>query len=193
MTKTFKKKLESLHRKLWDKSDDGEITDHKIEMIIQLEAGLTVVDKYLEALQDYDRIERITETDSYVITEPEASLKEGGGDTVQKRIRLPENLSETAEQHGLDLTKLLTEAITQELSSRRSYIRETIGEDLTDAEAEFTFEIYKQGLELIKGDEQKRAQRARNRRNIYRGHFEETDTDHIEELRQIAAKISERF
>jgi len=193
MTKTFKTKLESLHRELWDKSDDGEITEKDIKMTIQLEAGSTVVDKYFEALQGYDRLERIPETDSYVITEPKGSLKEGGGDTVRKRVTLPENLSEAADQHGLDLSKLLAEAITQELSSRRSYIRETLGEDLTDAEAEFAFEIYKQGLELIKGDEQKRAQRARHRRNIYREHFEETDTDHIEELRKIAARISERF
>jgi len=193
MTKTFKKKLESLHRELWDKSDDGEITDNEIRMIIKLEAGLTVVDKYFEALQNYDRIEKIPDTDSYVVTVPEASLEESGGDTVQKRIRLPENLNEAAEQHGIDLTRLLTEAITQELSSRRSYIRGTLGEDLTDDEAEFAFEIYKQGLELIKGDEQKRAQRARKRRNIYREYFEEIDTDHIEELRQIAVKIGERF
>jgi hypothetical protein len=193
MTKPFKKNLESLHRELWDKSDDGEITENDIEKTIQLEVGHTVIDKYFEALQNYDRAERVPDTDSYVITKPEGSLKQGGDNTVQKRIRLPENLNEAASQHGLDLTKLLADAITQELSSRKSYIRETLGEDLTDDEAEFAFEIYKQGLELIKGADQERAQRARHRRNTYRELFDETDTEHIEELRQIAVNINDTF
>jgi ferritin len=196
MTKTFIETLNKIHKELWDKSDDGEIQGSEIEKTIKVEAGHTVVNKYWNELEEFNRIEQVPSTQKWVVEKPEdAGLNSQNfeGDKKPKQVMIPKDVLEAGEQFGVNFSALLTEAVVQEVSNMEQFVTDFLGEQTTDKEAEYIFSLVKKDLHAKKGDKQRKSKRGRRRRELFKEVFETEETDYskIEELRKQAFELAD--
>jgi len=195
MTKEFIQYLNEIHKKCWEESDDGEITADKIKRIIKTVAGYTVVDKYWEELHEYGRIEQVPETQTWIVKKPEkAGVNVDKDDRKRKKtLSIPENVLQAGEQYGVNFSAVFTEAVIQEVSNIEQFVEDYLGDQYTEKEADYIFEMIKKELHIKKGDRQQMARRDRRRRQTYKDIFEEdrADSDKIEELRQKSFELHE--
>lgn len=195
MTKQYIQYINKIHKECWEKSDDGEITADEIKKTIKKTAGYTVVDKYWNGLHEFDRIEQIPETQTWIVKKPEeAGVEvEKNGTKKLKQLAIPENILQAGEQYGVNFSALLTEAVIEEVSNIEQFIEDYLGEDHSEEEAEYIFEMIKKELYKKQGDRQQMAQRGRRRRKMYKQIFNEerADSDHIENLRQKSFELQE--
>lgn len=191
MTKQFNQYINELQKKLWDKSNEGEISEDKIKMTIKMTAGSTVVDKYWEGLETLNIIEQVPDTDIYIVTKPEKKEIKPSNDTVVKNIRLPENVAEAGERYGISFTKVMTQAVIEEVSSLKDFVKNHLTGNLDEDEVEYIFELMKNSLHNKKGRDKVRAKRDRRRRKLYQDIFDkQVDADHIEKLRQKSFELN---
>jgi hypothetical protein len=195
MTKEFIQYLNEIHKKCWEESDDGEIEADEIKKIIKTVAGYTVVEKYWEELHDFGRIEQVPETQTWIVKKPEkAGVNVDKDDRKRKKtLSIPENVLQAGEQYGVNFSAVFTEAVIQEVSNIEQFVEDYLGDQYSEQEADFIFEMIKKELHLKKGDRQQMARRDRRRRQIYKDIFEEdrADSDKIEELRQKSFELQE--
>lgn len=196
MTKEFIQYLNEIHKKCWEESEDGEITADKIKRIIKTVAGYTVVEKYWEELHAYNRIEQVPDTQTWIVEKPEqakVNLDQNNTKKRHKQVGIPENILEAGEQYGVNFSAVFTEAVIEEVSNIEQFVEDYLGNDYTEKEADFIFEMIKKELYNHKGDRRTRTKRDRRRRTIYKNIFNEdtADNDHIENLRQEAFKLQE--
>ena len=195
MTKEFIQYLNKIHKNLWEKTSDGELTADEIKKEIKKVAGYTVVDKYWEELHEFGRIEQIPETQKWMVNKPEKAGVEidKDGRKRQKNVAVPENVLQAGEQYGVNFSAVFTEAIINEVSNIEQFVEDYLGDDYSEEEAEFIFEMIKKELHLKKGDRQQMARRGKRRRNIYTDIFDErtADNEHLENLRQKSFELQE--
>lgn len=195
MTKEFIQYLNEIHKKCWEESEEGEITADEIKKIIKIVAGHTVVDKYWNELHDFNRIEQIPDTQKWLVKKPEESgVNVDKEDRKrQKTVAIPENVLQAGNQYGVNFSALLTEAVIEEVSNIEQFVEDYLGEEYSENESDFIFEMIKKGLHSKKGDRQQMARRDRRRRKIYRDIFEEhtADNEHLENLRQKSFELNE--
>jgi len=196
MTKEFIQYLNEIHKKCWEESEDGEITADKIKRIIKTVAGYTVVEKYWEELHAYNRIEQVPDTQTWIVEKPEqakVNLDQNNTKKRHKQVGIPENILEAGEQYGVNFSAVFTEAVIEEVSNIEQFVEDYLGNDHTEKEADFIFELIKKELYNHGGDRRTRTKRDRRKRTIYKNIFNEdtADNDHIENLRQEAFKLQE--
>lgn len=195
MTKQFMQYLNEIHKKCWEESDEGEINPDQIKKIIKKVAGYTVVDKYWEELHEFGRIEQVPETQTWIVEKPE---KTGinMSNTEKKRVKqvtIPENVLQAGQQYGVNFSALMTEAVINEVSNIEQFVEDYLGEDFTQQEADFIYQMIKKDLYKKQGDRQQMSRRDRRRRKIYKNVFEEeqSDAEHIENLRKKSFELQE--
>lgn len=197
MTRPFIQNLNQIHKKIWDKSEDGEINPDEIKKTIKKEAGYTVVNKYWEELHNFDRIEQIPETQRWIVKKPEeAGIKKSTGEKKLKQLMLPEEVVNASEQYGVNFSAVMTEALIDEISNTEQFIKDYLGESFNEKEAKFIFEMLKKELYDKKGGKKQMARRGRRRKNIYKNLFDEEkitkeERTHIEKLRKEAFELQE--
>lgn len=195
MTRTLFQNINKIHKELWEKSEDGEISPKEIKKTIKKIAGYTVIDKYWNELHEFDRIEQIPDTETYIVKKPEKSGIDVNKESEKKfkQVAIPEDVLKAGKQYGVNFSALITEAIIEEVSNIEQFIEDYLGEQYSEKEAEYIFEMVKNGLHRKKGDRQQQAQRGRRRRQIYKNVFNENraDQDHIKNLRQKSFELQE--
>jgi len=194
MTKEFIQYLNKIHKNLWEKTSDGELTADEIKKEIKKVAGYTVVDKYWEELHEFGRIEQIPETQKWIVNKPEkAGVEIKDGRKRQKNVAVPENVLQAGEQYGVNFSAVFTEAVIQEVSNIEQFVEDYLGDQYSKQEADFIFEMIKKDLYYKKGDRQQMARRDRRRRQTYKNIFDEdrADSDKIENLRQKSFELQE--
>lgn len=194
MTKQTIQYVNSIHNELWEISNEGEVTDQELENAIIKEAGYTVRDKYREQLKQFDRIEKIPDTDYWIVNKPEQKEidKKQTGEFLQKNVRLPKDVVEAAEKYGVSFQDVFIEALIEEVSNKENFIKDYIGEEYSSEESDYIFKLLKNDLEAKKGTQRDMARRGKKRRDLYRETVdEEIDIEHIEELRKKAFKLKE--
>lgn len=186
MTKQFSQYLNQIHKKLWEKSEEGEINTDKIKLTIRMTAGDTVVDKYFKAIKQLDKIEQVPNTDTWIVQKPEKQdIQITDSNLKTKTVRIPADVKEAGERYGISFSDLMTQAIIEEVSDLKDFVSNNLTGDLTEKETEYIFELMKKDVVEKKGKKKERAKRDRIRRKLYKKMFEETpDSDHIENLRQ---------
>lgn len=198
MTKPFLQNLNEIHKQLWQKSNEGQIKGDEIKKTIKKVAGYTVVDKYWDELHNFDRIEQVPETETWIVEKPEThdiSRQEHTGEKKAKQVMIPEELLEAGKQYGVNFSRLMTNAIVEEITNIEDFVTEYLEEDFTETETEYIFELFKNNLEMIEGRQKKQARRDKRRRELYKETFGvvKSDRQHIEELRKKSAKLREMF
>jgi hypothetical protein len=196
MTQTFMKTLNNISKALWEKSDDGEISEQEIKKTIKVEAGYTVVDKYWDELHDFNRIEQVPETQTWIVSKPEKVGIEKTNTDVEKRskkVLVPEDVLQAAKQYGVDFSKVFTQALIEEISDVRSFLETYMGGKYNDTESKYIFELFKKGLDTHEGRDTERARRDKRRRELYKDIFEtsKADREHVGELRKKAAELGQ--
>lgn len=198
MTKPFIQTVNTIHKKLWNESNEGEVTASEIKKIIKIEAGYTVVDKYFTELQELGRVEQIPETQKWIVTKPEEAgieMKKDGEKKV-KQVMIPEDVLQASEQYGVNFSAVMTEALIEEISDKKQFVEDYLGEDYTEQETEFIFKLLKEDLYQHKGDKQQMARRGKRRRQAYLTTFnketvKKEESEQIENLRQKAFELHE--
>lgn len=198
MTKTFKQYLENLHLELWKKSDEkNKISTEQVKNTIKMTCGSTVVDKFYNALFDFDRVEQIPHTQSVMVKKPETSEIKGGEDVKRIRVDVNKDLIESAKDMGVDVNSVVSEALLEEVGRKKEFVKRTLSEDLNSQEIEYVFKLLKESLHQNAGSKKDMSKRGRRRRDLYREVFDDTigseQTQHIEELRKHAFKIHEKL
>jgi len=194
MTKTTIQYVNTIHKNLWEESSDGEISEEEIENTIIKEAGYTVKEKYWDALQRFDRIEQVPDTDIWIVKKPEEAgvNADTESDKRHKQVAVPGDVLEAAEQYGVNFSAVMTEALIEEVSNRENFIRDYLGGEYSEEEAEYIFEMLKNDLYSKRGNQRQMARRERRRRKIYRNKVgEDVDEEHMEKLRKKAFKLHE--
>lgn len=195
MTKQFIQYLNTIHKNLWEKNDDRELTADEIKKEIKKVAGYTVIDKYWEELHEFDRIEQIPETQKWIVNKPEEKGVEidKDGRKRQKNVAVPENVLQAGKQYGVNFSAVFTEAIIEEVSNIEQFVEDYLGQEYSEEEAKVIFELIKKELHLKKGDRQQMARRDKRRRNIYTDVFDErtADNEHLENLRKKSFELQE--
>lgn len=195
MTKEFIQYLNEIHKECWEESSDGEITADEIKKIIKTVAGYTVVEKYWEELHDFGRIEQVPETQTWIVKKPEkAGVNVDKDDRKRKKtLSIPENVLQAGEQYGVNFSAVFTEAVIEEVSNIEQFVEDYLGDQYSQQEADFIFEMIKKDLYYKKGDRQQMARRDRRRRQTYKDIFDEdrADSDKIENLRQKSFELQE--
>lgn len=198
MTRPFLQNLNKIHKEIWEKSEDGEISPQKIKNTIKKVAGYTVVDKYWEELHNFDRIEQVPETQTWIVNKP----KETGIDTQKKgerkakRVMIPEDVLKASEQYGVNFSAVMTEALIEEVSNKEQFIEDYLGDQYSEQESNFIFELLKNDLYQRKGDKRQIARRDKRRRKLYEETFDvdtvgKDDEKDIENLRKKSFKLHE--
>jgi len=198
MTRPFIQTINTVHKELWNKSDNGEISPQEIKNTIKIEAGHTVIDKYFTELEELGRIEQVPETQRWIVKQPEQAGIETNknGERKVKQVMIPEDVLQAGEQYGVNFSALMTEAIIDEISDKKQFVEDYLGDDFTENETEYIFKMLKEDLYQQKGDKQQMARRGKRRRQMYTQLFD-TDTirtdesNHIENLRQKAFELHE--
>jgi len=190
VTKPTEQQLNEAHHRLYKESDNGELSEQELDRILTLEVGHTVVNKYLDMLRRFGYIEKIA--DSYIISRPEGQLT-SSGEKDRRRVTLPKEISEAADQFGLDLSKLLLDACVREITGLKEFFRSYIGEELSQEETDYVLRLFRKDLHLKKGDKNEQARRDMRRRDIYKEAFDtdRSDSNHISELRKKAVDLDE--
>lgn len=196
MTKPFLQNLNEIHKELWKKSDNAEISGEEIKKTIKTTAGYTVVDKYFKELENFNRIEQVPETQTWIVTKPEKAginKNKHTGERKAKQVMIPEEILQAGQQYGVNFSQVMTEALIEEISNIEQFIEDYIGEETSRQEAEFVFEMLKNDLDKRKGRKQKQARRDKRRREIYKEIFdvEKADREHIEKLRKKSFKLGD--
>lgn len=191
---TFIKTLNNISKSLWEKSDDGEISEEEIKKTIKVEAGYTVIDKYWDELHNFDRIEQVPDTQTWIVSKPEKVGIEKTNTKVEKRskkVQVPVDVLQAAKQYGVDFSKVFTESLIEEVSDVKSFLNTYLGENYNDQESKFIFELFKKGLDTKEGRQGERARREKRRRELYKDVFDtdKGDREHISELRKKSAKL----
>lgn len=190
MTKPTEQQLNEAHHRLYKESDNGELGEKELDRILTLEVGHTVVNKYLDMLERFGYIEKVA--DSYIVSRPDEELS-SSGEKVRSRVTLPKEISEAADQFGLDLSKLLLDACVREITGLKEFFRSYIGEELSQQETDYVLRLFRKNLHLKKGDKNEQARRDMRRRDIYKECFDtgRSDSNHISELRKKAVDLDE--
>jgi hypothetical protein len=190
VTKPTEQQLNEAHHRLYKESDNGELGEKELDRILTLEVGHTVVNKYLDMLERFGYIEKVA--DSYIVARPEEELS-SSGEKVRSRVTLPKEISEAADQFGLDLSKLLLDACVREITGLKEFFRSYIGEELSQEETDYVLRLFRKNLHLKKGDKNEQARRDMRRRDIYKECFDtdQSDRNHISELRKKAVDLDE--
>lgn len=194
MPKKFIKTINEIHNELWEKtSDDRETTAEEIKNTIKQVAGYTVVNKYWEELHNLDRVEQVPDTQTWLVKKPKQHKVKPTEEKKRKQIELPKTVVEEAEAYGVNFSKVVTEAILNEISSTQQFIEDYLNESITDKEQQYMLELMKKDIYKNIGDRQRMAQLDRQRRNLYKTVFDvdTVDNDHISELRSKTAKIED--
>jgi len=198
VTKPFIQTINTVHKELWNRSDNGEITGQEIKNIIKIEAGHTVVKKYFNELENFNRIEQVPETQTWIVKQPEeAGVQiQKDGEKKAKQVMIPEDVLQASEQYGVNFSAVMTEALIDEISDKEQFVEDYLGEEYSTEETEFIFKLLKEDLYRQQGDKQQMARRGKRRRQMYTQVFD-TDTikteesNHIENLRKEAFKLHE--
>lgn len=196
MTKPFLQKINEIHKELWKESNNGEIQAEDLKKVIKKTAGYTVVDKYFEGLEEFGRIEQVPETQTWIVTKPEkAGIEklEKTGERKAKQVKIPKEILQAGRQYGVNFSQLMTEAIIKEISNIEQFVEDYLGEEHSEDEADYIFQILKNNLEKRKGRKEQQVRRDKRRREIYKTVFEtdKGDREHIEQLRKEAVKLGE--
>jgi post-segregation antitoxin (ccd killing protein) len=182
-------KIRQIQKTLLEKSEEnGErniIEEETLEKTIKVQAGYTVVDKYKDAMLERDILFDLDDGQYFIEEFRTPTGIELSGSNTQVQISVDKNIVEAANQQGLNKSQIAEEALADALMGKSEYIKHETGEEVTEREAEFIFELARRGLQNRTGDPQELAQKSRKRRKIYREMFD-VEKERVEELRQAA-------
>jgi len=198
VTRPFLQNLNKIHKEIWEESDDGEISPQKIKNTIKKVAGYTVVDKYWEELHNFDRIEQVPETQTWIVNKPEKAGidTKKTGERKAKRVMIPEDVLKAGEQYGVNFSAVMTEALIDEISNKEQFIEDYLGDSYSENESDFIFSLLKNDLYQRKGDKRQIARRDKRRRSLFKDIFgkdkvSKEQEKQIEKLRKKSFKLNE--
>jgi len=198
LTRPFIQNINTVHKELWEKSDDrGRISPDEIKNTIKTDIGYTVVDKYWDELHNLNRVEQIPDTQTWLVKQPEEAGIDirKDGEKKLKQVMIPEDVLQASEQYGVNFSAVMTEALIDEISSKKQFITDYLGEEYSEEETEYIFEMLKEELYSKRGDQREMARRGKRRRQIYQRIFDKAVTQderqQIENLRQKSFELQE--
>jgi len=197
------KTLEQIHRELWKKSRQQEpyreLQPEEIKKTIKQHAGLDkrTVNKYWEELQTLDRMEEVPRLGRWKIKEPRTEEEvQNAGEHTRVNIRVDKGLKQAAENLGINFASTLNQALAQQVSNIEQYVSQLTGEQLSEQEAEYVFNLVTQELYKKQPSQEAEAKIDRQRREQYKEVFnvDEVDSDkydHLENLRLQSWELAE--
>lgn len=197
------KKLEEIHRELWQKSRQeepfNELQPEEIKKTIKQHAGLDkrTIEKYWEELQTLDRMEEIPRLGRWKIKEPrKEEVIDNAGEHTRVNIRVDKGLKQAAENLGINFASTLNQALAEQVNDLNNYVSQLTGEQLSEQEAEYVFNLVTQELYKKQPSQEAEAKIDKQRREQYKDVFnvDEVDSDkynHLENLRLQAWELAE--
>jgi hypothetical protein len=169
MNKT-KRQVEEAHRELYERSENGEISDEEITSVIEDLIGYDerTIDKYRKIFNKKGIIEEVDDN-TFSVEEPSTPKQEfeGPRDTISTKVTLPRDLKHKAEKMGLDKSAILERALAERVGSLEDY-----AERFCDISEDFMIEWYwamiEEGLHTVEGHKSKQEKRDERRKTLFK-------------------------
>lgn len=205
MASRGKKKVQRIHRALWEKAQEEsplrQVDFRDADMIVGDIAGYDdrTKDKYFEILKRKGIIEeKISKLGRFRISKPESEEVERKGLSEKTVLSIDQGLKEEAKDYGLNLSNLLEQAIVERVKDMEEYVNEIMENDYDDNEVEMIRKLVDHDLYKKGGAPEDEHNKDKQRRHFYKDIFDvdkmtSEEHDHLEELRKRAFKLAEEM
>lgn len=188
--------INELHRKVWQKTVDGKITEEQLKEVIHENRGMDprTVKKWRENLRD--KAEIISSVDGgYEVEEPPEPDTDfsGSRDEISTNIKIPRQLKNKADEMGINISQVCERALAEKISSIEDYA-ERFADTEDEKLIEYFWALIEEGLHEKRGPKPKQETRDERRKELFKDIYEIGGKPaNVDRFRTRAYKMAQRL